>query len=176
MKRISNTILKAPTLLWPNLARDLFLNKISGSIFVPDLIRWRLLNAFGLNIQKSRICPEVWFGSKNISIGEGTFINYGCRFNTAGGISIGRACDIAPRVMFITSTHLQGSPSRRAGSSIAEEIKVGDGVWIGAGAIILPGVKIGSGCIIAAGAVVNRDCADNTLYAGNPAVAKKLII
>jgi acetyltransferase-like isoleucine patch superfamily enzyme len=33
-------------------------------------------------------------------------------------------------------------------------VTIGDDVWIGAGAIILPGVQIGDGAVVAAGAVV----------------------
>ncbi|MCT4655512.1 MAG: CatB-related O-acetyltransferase [Cohaesibacter sp.] len=46
---------------------------------------------------------------------------------------------------------------------------VGDDVWIGRGAIILPGVTIGSGAIVAAGAVVSRDVPAYGVVAGNPA-------
>ncbi|WP_249354641.1 DapH/DapD/GlmU-related protein [Rhodococcus sp. USK13] len=46
---------------------------------------------------------------------------------------------------------------------------VGDGCWIGAGAIILPGVTVGEGCVVGAGAVVTRDCSPNGLYVGSPA-------
>ena len=50
-----------------------------------------------------------------------------------------------------------------------ESIVVGDGVWIGARATILPGVQIGDGAVVAAGAVVTRDVAANSLVAGVPA-------
>ena len=35
--------------------------------------------------------------------------------------------------------------------------------------MIMPGVHIGSGVIIGAGSVVNKDCPDNSIYAGIPA-------
>ena len=40
-----------------------------------------------------------------MEIGEDTFVNYECWFNTAGKITIGRMCNIAYKVTFITSTH-----------------------------------------------------------------------
>lgn len=121
----------------------------------------------------SRVCPHCFLGNGNIEIGDGTFINYNVWMNTAARIKIGRNCNIAMRVSFITSTHEIGSVDRRAGQNVSKPITVGNGVWIGANAVILPGVTINDGCIVAAGAVVNRDCEPNSLYAGVPAVKVK---
>jgi sugar O-acyltransferase (sialic acid O-acetyltransferase NeuD family) len=44
-----------------------------------------------------------------------------------------------------------------------------DGVYVGAGAVLLPKVHIGRNAVIAAGAVVTRDVASQTVVAGNPA-------
>ncbi|GAA3763606.1 hypothetical protein GCM10022240_14970 [Microbacterium kribbense] len=57
----------------------------------------------------------------------------------------------------------------RAGESTSLPIYVGNGVWIGAAALILPGAVIGSGTVIAAGAVVTGRCDENSLYGGVPA-------
>lgn len=51
----------------------------------------------------------------------------------------------------------------------AGEIIVGDNVFIGMRALILPGVKIGNNCIVGAGAVVTKDVPDGAIVAGNPA-------
>lgn len=48
-------------------------------------------------------------------------------------------------------------------------VRIGDDVFIGHGAIILPGVTIGSKVIVGAGSVVARDIPDNSVVAGNPA-------
>jgi len=50
-------------------------------------------------------------------------------------------------------------------------IDIGDNVFVGHQAIILPGVTIGSNAVVAAGAVVTRNVARNTIVAGNPARA-----
>jgi len=47
-------------------------------------------------------------------------------------------------------------------------VTVGDGVWIGAGALILPGVCVGRGCIVGAGSVVTKDLPEFTVCVGNP--------
>lgn len=46
---------------------------------------------------------------------------------------------------------------------------IGDGVWIGMRAMIMPGVKIGEGAVIAAGSVVTKDIAPYSIVGGNPA-------
>lgn len=56
-----------------------------------------------------------------------------------------------------------------------EKIWIGDNVWIGAGAIVLPGCKIGNNCVVAAGSVVCSDVPDNVMVAGAPATIKKKI-
>ncbi len=53
-------------------------------------------------------------------------------------------------------------------------ITVGDGAWIGYGAIILDGVTIGSGAVIGAGSVVKRDIPDYAIAAGTPAKVIKM--
>ena len=68
--------------------------------------------------------------------------------------------------MIITAKHSLGGPELRAGDGGPEPVVIGDGTWIGAGAIILPGLTVGAGCIVAAGAVVTKDCTPNGLYAG----------
>lgn len=102
-------------------------------------------------------------------MGTGTFINYGCVFSNHSPITIGENCFVGQEVLFTTSTHEIGEETKRAGRHYSLPITVGDGVWIGARAVILPGVSIADGCVIAACAVVNKDCVSNGLYAGVPA-------
>ena len=47
-------------------------------------------------------------------------------------------------------------------------MRIGDNVWIGAGAIILPGVTVGDGSVIGAGSVVTKDVPGGVVAAGNP--------
>jgi phosphonate metabolism protein (transferase hexapeptide repeat family) len=48
-------------------------------------------------------------------------------------------------------------------------VEIGNDVWIGHGAIILPGRKIGTGAVVAAGAIVTKDVGAYSIVAGNPA-------
>ncbi|MFI8667210.1 DapH/DapD/GlmU-related protein [Qipengyuania sp. NPDC077410] len=48
-------------------------------------------------------------------------------------------------------------------------IEIGDGAWIGYGAILLHGVSIGTGAVIAAGSVVTKDVPPFAIFGGNPA-------
>ena len=97
----------------------------------------------------------------------GVFINFGCTFLDQGGITIGDGVFIAPDVKILTEGHPE-EPSRRH-TLMTKPIKIGDRVWIGAGATILPGVTIGENAIVAAGAVVSRDVEPDTIVGGVPA-------
>jgi acetyltransferase-like isoleucine patch superfamily enzyme len=147
----------------------LVLNILQGSALAPRLARLALLRAWGVRAETHRIDHGCWFGGREIHIGPGTFVNFGCVFDNLGPIRIGARCHLGMRAMLVTSTHEIGPASSRAGALSGRPITVGDGCWIGAGAILLPGVDVGAGCIVASGAVVTRSCEPNGVYAGNPA-------
>ncbi len=104
---------------------------------------------------------------RNIRVGKNVFINSGCCFQDQGGIEIGDNALIGQQVVIATLNHdLQ--PDKR-GNMFPVPVKIGNNVWIGAKATILPGVTIGNGAVIAAGAVVTKDVPENTVVAGIPA-------
>lgn len=86
----------------------------------------------------------------------------------SAAVTIGARCDLGPRVVLATGTHLDGGAERAAGPGVSHPITIGDGVWIGAGSTILSGVTIGDGAIIAAGCLVNKDVPPQTVVAGVP--------
>lgn len=57
----------------------------------------------------------------------------------------------------------------RTGSNRIADVRIGNDVWIGANAVILPGVTIGDGAVIAAGAVVTKDVQPYSVCGGVPA-------
>lgn len=50
-----------------------------------------------------------------------------------------------------------------------DKVIIGNDVWIGHNAIIMPGVKIGNGAVIGAGAIVTKDVEPYSVVVGNPA-------
>ena len=60
-------------------------------------------------------------------------------------------------------------PMDQQGFGKNDPVLIGDNVWIGARALILPGVHIGAGAIIGAGAVVTKDVPEAAIVGGNPA-------
>lgn len=113
----------------------------------------------------------IIMGNIKVRIGDGSFIGHETLI-TGGdsAISIGKNCDISSRVSIVSGTH-QVNPSgmRVAGKGIGRDVVIGDGVWIGFGAMILPGVSVGNMSIVAAGSVVTKDVPSYTMVGGNPA-------
>lgn len=104
---------------------------------------------------------------RNIHLGENVFINSGCRFQDQGGIWIGSGSLIGHNVVIATLNHDLDPSTRQA--MRPKPVVLGDDVWVGAGAIILPGVTVGDGAVIGAGSVVTRDVEARMVVAGNPA-------
>lgn len=144
--------------------------RAAGSSVVPIRHRAQLLGRLGLaGIDDVALGHGVTFcNPHSISVGAGSFINNQAYFD-AGPIRLGTNVTVGPRAMFVTGNHEIGSSTQRAADGAHRAITVGDGAWIGAGAIVLPGITIGSGCIIGAGAVVTTDCLPDSVYAGVPA-------
>lgn len=106
---------------------------------------------------------------KHIHFDAGCFVNFGCVFLDVCDIRIGARTQIGPCVQIVTADHPRDAALRAAGAENGRPITIGDDVWIGSGAIILPGVTVGAGAIIGAGAIVTRDVAPGVTVAGNPA-------
>ena len=104
-----------------------------------------------------------------LSIGARTFANFGLVALDCALITIGDDVQIGPNVALLTPTHPIDPDLRRSGWEAAQPITIGDNVWLGGGAIVLPGVTIGSDTVVGAGAVVSRDLPQGVVAAGNPA-------
>lgn len=104
---------------------------------------------------------------KNIRLGERVFLNSGCRFQDQGGITIGDDALIGHNAVIATLNH-DLDPAMRA-TTVPKPVVIGDSVWIGANATVLPGVTIGDGAVVAAGAVVTQDVPPRTIVGGVPA-------
>jgi acetyltransferase-like isoleucine patch superfamily enzyme len=107
------------------------------------------------------------FAHGRLIIGDRAFINYGVDIAATGLVSIGADCLIGTHVSIIDND-FHGLAERLQMPS-PKPVIIGDNVWIGNRAIILPGVTIGDGAVVGAGSVVTRDVPPRTVVAGNPA-------
>ncbi|AOZ92934.1 sugar O-acetyltransferase [Paenibacillus crassostreae] len=129
----------------------------------------------GNKVDSSFMCfPPFYtdFG-KNIMIGKNVFLNTGCSFQDRGGISVGDGTMIGMNVTIATLNH--GLPLETRNVTYPSPVIIGENVWIGSNATILPGVTIGDNSVVAAGAVVTKDVPENTVVAGVPAKELKKI-
>jgi maltose O-acetyltransferase len=104
-----------------------------------------------------------------LSIGGGGFVNFNLVALDVAPIAIGDDCQIGPSVQLLTAYHPIEPDPRRAKLEAAAPITIGDNVWLGGGAIVLPGVTIGDDSVVGAGAVVTKDLPAGVVAVGNPA-------
>ncbi|QNM05356.1 sugar O-acetyltransferase [Qiania dongpingensis] len=114
----------------------------------------------------------------NIYFGDNCEVNMNCTFLDDNKIIIGDNALIAPNVQIYTAFHPVSARERFG--DIKEDgsfsfcktrtapVVIGDNVWIGGGAIILPGVTIGGNVVIGAGSVVTKDIPSDKIACGNP--------
>ena len=126
-----------------------------------------LLGAFGAG---SEIRPPLYCDlGYHLRVGARTFVNFGLTALDVAPITIGDDVQIGPHVQLLTPTHPLDAGARRAKWEAARPIDVGDNVWLGGGAIVLPGVSIGENTVVGAGAVVTKDLPGDVVAVGNPA-------
>jgi len=145
------------------------LAELNGAYRSPDEVRALLSRLTGREVAESvTVFPPFYseFG-KNLTLGEGVFINMGCRFQDTGGISIGDGSLIGHGSTMTTLNHSM-DPARRADMEPAP-VTIGRNVWLGANVTVVPGVTIGDGAVVGAGAVVTKDVPADTIAAGVPA-------
>lgn len=105
----------------------------------------------------------------NIFIGEGFFANFNLTILDEAAVRIGDNVFIGPNVSIYTACHPLDAETRNTAVEWAEPVTIGNSVWIGGSATILPGVTIGDNVVIGAGSVVTKDIPSNVVAAGNPA-------
>ena len=108
---------------------------------------------------------------QGVTIGRRFYCNHNLFVQGAGGVRIGDDVIIGPNVSIFSENHEFRSrdiPINQQGTRRAP-VLIGNDVWIGAGATILPGVTVGNGCVVAAGAVVTKSFPDFSVVGGVPA-------
>ena len=105
----------------------------------------------------------------DVTIGDYTRI--GIHNTIIGPVCIGNHVNLAQGITITALNHNFEDASKRIDEQgiSTKPVVIGDDVWIGANAVILPGVTIGSHCVVAAGAVVTKDVPDNCVVGGVPA-------
>lgn len=150
-------------------------SELNASYHEPEEVRVAFSKLIGKPVDDTftMLPPFYTDCGKNITIGKNVFINSGCRFQDQGGITIGDGALIGHNVVLATLNH-DFAPDKRS-TTIPSPIVIGENVWIGANATIVPGVEIGDNAIIAAGAVVTKNVPTNTVVGGVPAKIIKRI-
>lgn len=129
--------------------------------------------------QLAYVYPSSDIRSK-VSVGKGSYINGKIRIVGGAEVRIGKYCAMGSDIHIISSNHdiahanLQYMfANRYIKKSVVDvsegPVVIGNNVWVGDLAIILPGVRIGDGAVVAAGSVVTKDVEPFSVVAGNPA-------
>ena len=105
----------------------------------------------------------------DVTIGDNTRIGIHCTL--IGPVCIGDNVNLAQGITVTALNHNFADTSRRIDEQgiSTNPVVIGDDVWIGANAVILPGVTIGRHVVVAAGAVVTKDVPSYCVVAGVPA-------
>ena len=116
----------------------------------------------------------------NNAVGDviiGDYTRIGLHNTVIGPVTIGSHVNLAQGIVVTALNHNFENPKLRIDEQgvSTQPVTIGDDVWIGANAVILPGVAIGSHVVVAAGAVVTKDVPSHTLVAGVPAKVIKSI-
>ena len=116
----------------------------------------------------------------NNAVGDvviGDYTRIGIHNTIIGPVCIGSHVNLAQGITITALNHNFEDKEKRIDEQgiTTKPIIIGDDVWIGANAVILPGVTIGKHCVVAAGAVVTKDVPNNTIVGGVPAKEIKKI-
>ena len=118
----------------------------------------------GSRVSMHSRCRVTASNGGELEIGNRTSFNVGCIVTCRSKIKIGSHVAFGPNVMIYDHDHVMDPDSGvRSGGYRLGEVVIGDGCWIGAGAVILLGTHIGDNCVIAAGSIVKGDVPSNTV-------------
>jgi maltose O-acetyltransferase len=129
-----------------------------GTITIGDRVRLD-----GTTVRLELVC---WSGG-SLTIGDGTYINYGTNISATTRVEIGKNCAIGQYSIIMDNDYHNPEDHQAAGKS--GPITIEDDVWIGARSIILRGAHIGRGAVIGANSLVNGNIPPHTLAVGSPA-------
>jgi acetyltransferase-like isoleucine patch superfamily enzyme len=176
--------LKEQRALWRRCRRGAAIYQRWPTLRITEPVSWIHDNLDAIEIgERVNIAPftEIYVKSRTMEskvpgglrIGDNTWIGASGNIRATGGkIVIGKNCLIAQHVSLIASNHnirageiylATGYDETRTG------VTIGDNVWIGCGATVLPGCRVGDNAVIGANSVVTKSIPASTIWAGNPA-------
>ncbi len=100
--------------------------------------------------------------------GNNVYANFNLTLVDDTDIYVGDGVLFGPNVVVAVAGHPVDPDLRRKVAQFNLPVHIGNNVWIGAGAIILPGITIGDNSVIGAGSVVTKDIPANVVAVGNP--------
>ena len=111
----------------------------------------------------------------DVVIGDNTRI--GLHNTIIGPVSIGSHVNFAQGITVTALNHNFEETNKRIDEQgvSTRQVVIGDDIWIGTNAVVLPGVTIGNHSVVAASAVVTKDVPPHSLVAGVPAKVIKQI-
>ena len=122
--------------------------------------------------EKSSIRNPVTVVEPNkVKMGKNSIIMNNALLMASGGIEIGDCTMVAAHAKLISNDH--DLYDRRILTMLP--IKIGNHVWVGAGATILKGVTVGDHAIIGGGSIVTKDVPPYAVVVGNPAKVVKYL-
>ncbi|GAC1683054.1 MAG: hypothetical protein PVS3B3_03540 [Ktedonobacteraceae bacterium] len=124
---------------------------------------------FGHGIRFMRDFTGHFYG--DVTIGNDVFFNRGCYVAVHKRLTIGNYCLFGEGVSIHDENHVIGPGPEPIASRgfVTKPVTIGNNVWIGAKATILPGITIGDNAVVGANAVVTHDVPANTIVGGIPA-------
>jgi acetyltransferase-like isoleucine patch superfamily enzyme len=107
----------------------------------------------------------------DIEIADGANIGFNCELFSASRVTVGANTLMAAYCYLIGGDHAFSDSSKTVleQGRTSAGVSVGEGAWLGAGALVLDGVQVGSHAIIGAGAVVRRAVPERGIAVGVPA-------
>jgi maltose O-acetyltransferase len=152
-------------------ANQAWLARYNASLALPPSARHALLRerlgrvGDGAEVRPPFFCDYGF----NIRLGSGVFLNFNCVILDVVAVTIGDGTQIGPAVQILAADHPRDAAARRSGLEFGRPVRIGQNVWIGGGAVLLPGVSVGDDAVIGAGAVVTRDVPPGATAVGTPA-------
>lgn len=131
-----------------------------------------ILRLFGAKVGKNVVIkPHVnikypW----RLTIGDNVWIGENAWIDNLADVTIGDNVCISQGAMLLCGNH---NYKKTTFDLMIGEIKLEEGVWVGAQSVVCPGVTMKSHSVLAVGSIATKDCEAYAIYQGNPAVKVK---